>query len=124
MISLDDTLQKIAVAANYCFDLNADGRLSLEDQTVFYQFGQHIVLLQNQMLTDYDRLKACFEEDQTRPKKLRSLWNDANSALKEAKKKPIVSKKYAAHTKTASAIDVTSTEIQCQDFNSPERDTG
>ena len=106
---LDNILHSMSTAVSTCHDLNGDGRLDPEEQTVFYQFAEHIILLLAKMHADYDDLSR--EMTDSEAEALLNSWAACNSALDDFKRSPTSPKMRVAVAKTAYAIDFTSSTV-------------
>jgi hypothetical protein len=108
---LDAILNSIGHAASRCYDLNGNGNLTTEEQTIFYQFAENIVIELIDIHAEYDEIAAALEQNPADAAEMDKVWAEANGAL-EAVGKSITSPKLReAAAKTAFAIDRTSTVL-------------
>lgn len=108
---LDAILNSISSAASTCYDLNGNGNLTNEEQTIFYQFAENIVFLLTQIHARYDAIAAGLADDANAKNELDEIWRDANTALEDFSKSITSPKLREAASKTAFAIDRTSSII-------------
>ena len=109
---LDSLLQQIGKSASLCYDLNSNGNLTTQEQTVFYQYAEQTIFQLNQMHTIYDKLASLFEGDQEKLSDLVKAWDAAIVALGALIKSVTSPKLRAAVSATASAIDISSSTLK------------
>jgi hypothetical protein len=106
---LDAILNSIGRAASRCYDLNGDGDLTTEEQTIFYQFAENIVFLLVDVHAEYDEFAASLAQNPDGKAEMDRIWAAANDALDDVSKSITSPKLREAAAKTAFAIDRTST---------------
>jgi hypothetical protein len=106
---LDAILNSIGRAVSRCYDLNGDGNLTTEEQTIFYQFAENIVFLLVDVHAEYDEIAATLASSADSKAEVDRVWTEANDALDDVGKSVTSPKLREAAAKTAFAIDRTST---------------
>lgn len=109
---LDNILYSMSTAASACYNLNGDGRLSNEEQTLFYQFAESIILLLNEIHGMYDEMSDGLANNPAAGAELTGVWSASNTALEDLSRSITSPKIRAAVAKTAFAIDRTSTIVR------------
>ena len=111
---LDNILHNMSTAASTCYDLNGNGELTTPEQTVFYQYAEHTILLLGQIHADYDAIADGLADPNNAPAKteLNQVWDLSNSDLREFAKSTTSPKMRAAVSSTAFAIDRTGSILQ------------
>lgn len=109
---LDKILKSMSTATSACYDLNGDGRLINEEQTVFYQYADSMLLLLNEIHGEYDEISAGLANDPAASAELNEVWSAAITTLEDLCRTTTSPKLRAAVAKTAFAIDRTSTIIR------------
>jgi len=102
----------MSTAASACYDLNGDGRLINEEQSVFYQYADSILMLLNEMHDGYDEISDGLANDPAANSELDEVWRAASTALEDLCRTITSPKLRMAVAKTAFAIDRTSTIIR------------
>lgn len=105
---LDNILHDIDTVGSTCCDFNGNGELTNQEQKKFYQFYEHIILLLSQMNASYDKLSEKLIKDTKTSVELNSVWAESNTALDNLSRSITSLKMQAAVSKTALAIDHTS----------------
>jgi hypothetical protein len=108
---LDAILNGIGRAASRCYDLNDNGNLTVEEQTLFYQFAENIVIELIDIHAEYDEIAAALAQNPADKAEMDKVWAEANDALDDVGKSITSPKLREAAAKTASAIDRTSTVL-------------
>jgi hypothetical protein len=108
--TIDTILYEMSTAASFCYDLNGNGQLTREEQTVFYQFAEHVVLQLAEMNANYDVLSSTLTDEAAG--NLIDVWVKANEDLEAFSRTFTNPKMRSAVSSTAYAIDCTSTVLQ------------
>lgn len=108
---LDSVLHSMSTAAAKCYDLNGNGELTNEEQTVFYQFAEHIILLLSLMHSRYDPISAGLAGNTSAKDELLQVWATTNADLEDFARSTTSPKMRTAVASVAFAIDRTSSII-------------
>lgn len=108
---LDAILNSIGRAASRCYDLNGNGNLTVEEQSIFYQFAENIVIELLDIHAEYDEIAIAVAQNPADKGEMDTVWAEANDALEAVSKAVTSPKLREAAAKTAFAIDRTSTVL-------------
>jgi hypothetical protein len=98
----------MSMATAHCYDLNGNGLLTVEEQTVFFQMAEHTLFLTSQIHSQYDRMDAGLAQDPAKTAELHAAWDAANAALDKFRKSITSPKMRAAVSSSAFANQRTS----------------
>lgn len=108
---LDIVLHSASTAAATCYDLNGNGELPLEEQIVFYQFAEHILVILTQIHGNYDVISVGLANSATAKDEMILVWQMANVGLIEFSRSMTAPKMRAAVSSVAYAIDRSSSTM-------------
>lgn len=109
-VELDTILQRMSRATAHCYDLNGDGRLTLEEQSTFFQLANTTLGQTSQIHSSYDRVDEHLANNQVERERLSGVWETANTHL-EAFKRSVTSPKYRAAVSSVSFANLTTSAI-------------
>ena len=78
---LDTIFYRMSNAATHCYDLNRYRELKVEEQTIFYHYGEEIIMMIGQMHGAYDSITASLAIDGDARDELLELWAKAITDL-------------------------------------------
>ncbi|MCH9695237.1 MAG: hypothetical protein K0U72_12075 [Gammaproteobacteria bacterium] len=100
---LDSILHKMSTATAHCYDLNSNGLLTIEEQTVFFQLAEHTLFLTSQIHAQYDRMDVGLSANPGKTAELHAVWDTANTNLEDFKRNITSPKMRSAVSATAFA---------------------
>ena len=107
---LDSLFQIVSKAASSCYDLNGNGALSSQEQTVFYQYAERIVMTLAQLHPRYDEIDKVINDEAAT--ELTDVWTEAKNELAALMRSVTSPKLRSAVSAVAFAIETNSRYLQ------------